>query len=371
MNPRIAFPAVLLSAALTTAAGGEEKAAPHAAGWRPTRTTRADYFPADDGKTVVETSESRELFPGKQTRAAEPRRITTPAAAAVRRLTVGAPDPAAANEAVWRRTVSRSTARHVFPLKSGRPLTTVVPAAQPTGVPAAPGVGEEGLPVPPGPAGGASVVTPMVPGAGAGGVPPTPSGQPMYEGQPMVDPGAPQMVEVGDVFADGVAMGGCPCQDGVDDWCKRHCWEWCHSTCDMPLHVPYYPKFHGYYYFLPYNYNHVLEHKQIVPMWNMDAFAPYETTGFMKWYEDVLGDEAHKPATEVTVGPLTPEREKLPDLEELLEGRHDIDIPRGRPELIKPPAPGKGYVPPPPLPKSKAKKPKSKAKPKKAEKKKS
>ena len=123
---------------------------------------------------------------------------------------------------------------------------------------------------------------------------------------------SPQLLEVNEVFADeGYACGA----GGCDDWCYRK--HWCRSTCDMPPHYAYPPESHGYYYFRPYNYRHVLFAQQIAPLLGADPIAPYETEMFQKFYADVpdidLGNKGDD-----TLKSITPEIEELPNLEDLL-----------------------------------------------------
>jgi hypothetical protein len=158
------------------------------------------------------------------------------------------------------------------------------------------------------------------------------------------------MTPVEEVFTPDGTFGGevCP-TECCSDWCKRCWWFGLRSTCDMPSHFPYPPAFHGYYYFQPYNYTHVLQHQQMAPLLGAEPFAPYEATNLQKIYVDVLGEEeAARPAGDGRLKSLTPDAGKLPLLEELLEGRHDLDSPRGRPGKVAPPKPGvEGKTAPP------------------------
>ena len=60
----------------------------------------------------------------------------------------------------------------------------------------------------------------------------------------------------------------------------------CRSTCDMIPHIPYFPEYHGNYYFRPYSYHHVLMQKEIVKSWGGDPRHPYANDLFKKIYEE-------------------------------------------------------------------------------------
>ncbi|GAB4137482.1 MAG: hypothetical protein Tsb009_05050 [Planctomycetaceae bacterium] len=85
----------------------------------------------------------------------------------------------------------------------------------------------------------------------------------------------------------------------------------------MPLHFAYYPEKHGYYYFRPYNYQHILEHQQIAPLLGADPQAPYETEMFQKFYAAVP-DIDLGPKQDETLQAISPEDKELPNLEDLL-----------------------------------------------------
>ena len=60
----------------------------------------------------------------------------------------------------------------------------------------------------------------------------------------------------------------------------------CRSTCDMVPHVPYFPEYHGNYYFRPYSYHHVLMQQEIVKSWGGDPRHPYANDLFKKIYQE-------------------------------------------------------------------------------------
>lgn len=83
-----------------------------------------------------------------------------------------------------------------------------------------------------------------------------------------------------------------------------------YSTCDLYPHYAYYPKDHGYYYFRPYNYTHVLEHQQTVLKWGGDPRNPYSTHVLANLFVNVQ----HPAPT-----PLRLQGVSLPQLEDLLK----------------------------------------------------
>jgi len=117
----------------------------------------------------------------------------------------------------------------------------------------------------------------------------------------------------------GEAVGAYP----YDPYCGA-CWT-CgplgvlHSTCDMPLHFAYYPAHHGYYYFRPYNYTHVLADQAIAPTLGGDWRMPYATLQFRDMYAAM---QIGRPVAEdlsMTIKPVSPMSPRLPKLEELLD----------------------------------------------------
>lgn len=111
------------------------------------------------------------------------------------------------------------------------------------------------------------------------------------------------------------------CEECDDDECKDprdggfcHCY--CRSTCDMPPHFAYYPKYHGYYYFLPYNYSHVLRDIEAVRALNGDPRMPYSTAMFAAVYSEGVYEEAAGFNRVPTPFPTV--SRTLPDLQQLL-----------------------------------------------------
>lgn len=88
----------------------------------------------------------------------------------------------------------------------------------------------------------------------------------------------------------------------------------CRTTCNMYQHYPYFPTFHGYYYFRPYHWTYIRRDQEIAARLGEDPRFPYQTTVFDYVY-DALGIEAKEDAEL----PLLPRLEAgLPNLEDLL-----------------------------------------------------
>ncbi|MDA0834264.1 MAG: hypothetical protein O3A29_13375 [Planctomycetota bacterium] len=103
------------------------------------------------------------------------------------------------------------------------------------------------------------------------------------------------------------------CRDG----CGRICWT---TTGDMHQHYPYFPRYHGYYYYRPYNYIHVLEHQYQALSLGGDPRAPYQNRQFERVYERHAAaryDEAD--STTYIIPLLRDASTPLPDLQDILE----------------------------------------------------
>lgn len=124
----------------------------------------------------------------------------------------------------------------------------------------------------------------------------------------------------GAVHGDGYWYGDCgPCNNRTCKEEMKYYWSKfhgpCRSTCDMPPHFPYYPQYHGYYYFRPYNWEHVWMHQALAPMLGESPYTPYATTAFQPIYAELPPEELPDRQTL----PLTPGLERgLPSLEYLL-----------------------------------------------------
>ena len=83
----------------------------------------------------------------------------------------------------------------------------------------------------------------------------------------------------------------CDCEDDCCRcmrWWKQHCYiAKLHSTCDLYPHYAYYPKYHGYYYFRPYNAETVQVQQQTVVKLGGDPRYPYSTELLANLFRDV------------------------------------------------------------------------------------
>lgn len=115
------------------------------------------------------------------------------------------------------------------------------------------------------------------------------------------------LIDLDDLFDDD----DCDCEGE-----KFRCWD---STYDMPQHHPYPPVYHGYYYYRPYNYSHVLRAKQ--QLLGDSAIAPYSSMVFEQLYADFPKQSFNPDPEKIYVDPRLPETPKeLPNLQDLLNG---------------------------------------------------
>jgi hypothetical protein len=77
----------------------------------------------------------------------------------------------------------------------------------------------------------------------------------------------------------------------------------------MYPHYPYPPVYHGYYYFRPYNHEHVLRDSEIAAQMGGDPLAPYSVE-FLK---------AKFPPAIIEPIPTVPVKEQYPLLEDVLQ----------------------------------------------------
>jgi hypothetical protein len=108
--------------------------------------------------------------------------------------------------------------------------------------------------------------------------------------------------------------GSCPScwnESGKDDGCLCKL----HSTCDLYPHYAYYPKYHGYYYFRPYNYQMIAEHQRFAACIGLDPRMPYSLSVFDRVYANFT--EKYTP-THGPIGTALPQGSGLPLLEDLL-----------------------------------------------------
>ncbi len=98
-----------------------------------------------------------------------------------------------------------------------------------------------------------------------------------------------------------------------------HCWD---STCNLLPRTAYAPAHHGYYYYRPYNYQHVLAHQE-TPI-GAESHAPYTTTVFDLIYDELLTDAEKQPQRGTPGIEALPGRSNaLPNLEDILKGSQD------------------------------------------------
>lgn len=99
-----------------------------------------------------------------------------------------------------------------------------------------------------------------------------------------------------------------PCWFPCSSWWSKACR---HSTCNLYPHFAYFPECHGYYYFRPYNWVHIDQHRMTIPGQNFKN--PYSNDVFDRLYadRDNLG--------EVDSDQVKPNQARLPLLEDLLK----------------------------------------------------
>ncbi|MFN0197554.1 MAG: hypothetical protein ACKVT0_12490 [Planctomycetaceae bacterium] len=103
------------------------------------------------------------------------------------------------------------------------------------------------------------------------------------------------------------------CKDG----CGRICWS---TTGDMHPHYPYFPRHHGYFYYRPYNYIHVLEHQYQALSLGGDPRAPYHNRQFERVYErHAAARYEEQSASTIFVPTLNRTSRPLPNIQDILE----------------------------------------------------
>ena len=106
------------------------------------------------------------------------------------------------------------------------------------------------------------------------------------------------------------SLSDCECDNSF------HCWD---STYDMPQHLPYPPAYHGYYYYLPYNYSHVLDAQE--HLLSDSAISPFTSTVFEQVYAEFPTgpfnpDGSGMPGDQL----IPPAPPKLPNLQDIVNG---------------------------------------------------
>ncbi|WP_417847492.1 hypothetical protein [Thalassoglobus sp.] len=96
--------------------------------------------------------------------------------------------------------------------------------------------------------------------------------------------------------------------------------KWCRvwTTGDMYQHYAYYPAHHGYYYYRPYNYTNVLEHKEVIVRLGGERNHPYSVALFEPIYDNYYLTNP-KIVEETPTMDMIPGASLLPNLEELLQ----------------------------------------------------
>ena len=134
-------------------------------------------------------------------------------------------------------------------------------------------------------------------------------------------------------YADDDCNNGC-CW--LDECWNDHLMRYCVGPGDLYPHYAYYPKFHGYYYFRPYNHIHVERDAALAAAMGGDVRAPYSTEFLKPMF-----------ASFSTTNPVPPQAvkrpfdAKLPNLEDLVNGQgNSIETtPAPQSPMYEPPAP--------------------------------
>lgn len=141
---------------------------------------------------------------------------------------------------------------------------------------------------------------------------------------------------------DSCCEGGCRKHNGFLSWLKsgfdhhRECehpnacpplkvlFGGAHIECGMTTgnlipHFPYYPAFHGYYYFRPYNIQNVREHRAIIHRLGGTRQSPYSTGMFEPVYAANANTDYPEPDSSAAMQQLPRVTPRLPDLESLVK----------------------------------------------------
>jgi hypothetical protein len=144
---------------------------------------------------------------------------------------------------------------------------------------------------------------------------------------------------------------GCPSRGGghgacvgrmLGFGCENGC---CGNTCNMPQHLMYHPTNHGYYYFIPYNYRTVLQHKLAVTRYGGDSRNPYDNSMFQNIYEGL------EPVSFEMRDPRPPQQEAPQTLEPEQQAAPRTPQPPPSPEIpvLPPELPQAPVLPPAPI----------------------
>lgn len=100
---------------------------------------------------------------------------------------------------------------------------------------------------------------------------------------------------------EGVMVGG---EMGLG-WCRGGVGiGWRRREYEMPMHYPYYPPLHGYYYFHPYHPSHVAAHQAFVARFGVDPRNPYCNDFFRTIYAEYRASQHERVGEVVRVPPV-------------------------------------------------------------------
>lgn len=102
-------------------------------------------------------------------------------------------------------------------------------------------------------------------------------------------------------------------EEECDADCDLCCWDrhlihYCIGPGDFHPHYPYPPACHGYYYFRPYNHEHVFRDAELAGQMGGDPRAPYSVEHLKGHFPPAPIETPHRP----------PAADRLPRLEDLL-----------------------------------------------------
>jgi hypothetical protein len=132
---------------------------------------------------------------------------------------------------------------------------------------------------------------------------------------------------------------GCSSCGGRHDCCGPYSFR-CHflfSPCDMSLHMPYWNRERGYYYFRPYHVVHVLQQQEKTASWGGNVQNPYDNRFLDKIHDEWEADyELRQKAQELEDLPNVPGLTPM-ELEEPQTSESEPIDPQ--PSITPPPSP--------------------------------
>lgn len=234
--------------------------------------------------------------------------------------------------AVSRRTPPSTAQRPAWRPPSAPPTKKTQPAARPAASRPTQRISYEEPVAPPPPGYGPEPQTAPSYPPYAGHAPAPGAMQPLHQQPPAA--GCPTCPPPGDYVDQlyGQAYGmdpgdpcyGCPAKTKCKSWSVcgmtfSYSCECCpSSTCDMFPHYPYFPAYHGHYYFRPYNYQTVFLHQRMAECMGLDPANPYSLAIFDQIYQDFYAQFPPRPQP---VGSTLPAISNLPQLESLVPPR--------------------------------------------------